>query len=297
LRGDTGVDKYLYNGKELQEDLGLQWYDYGARMYDAAVGRFFAQDRFAEKYLDFSPYQYTLNNPIKYIDINGDSTVIALYGDSNTWYESPTGERFLLYDLHVYTDMTLEQYNEHVENGTLPDANYTAQFARDAHDVTKDGSRVNHSSERYGSNNETPPGTYFLFKRGTNGDYKDGSYDLYIGDDNGSRVINGPDGKRTGIAIHQWDPRDSQGCITSCTGADTSPVTNLMNAIPDLDDDTQPVRMIIQPRNVEVLQWANSSNGTNKYKGVGAQYRSRYRQGPIINGQGGVKPIKPGPLK
>lgn len=43
-------------------------------MYDAAVGRFFAQDRFAEKYLDFSPYQYTLNNPIKYIDINGDST-------------------------------------------------------------------------------------------------------------------------------------------------------------------------------------------------------------------------------
>jgi len=68
-----GNNKYLYNGKELQEDLSLNWYDYGARFYDPQIGRFFTVDRFAEKYLDFSPYQYGANNPICNIDVNGDS--------------------------------------------------------------------------------------------------------------------------------------------------------------------------------------------------------------------------------
>ena len=67
-------NKYLYNGKELQDD--TNWLDYGARMYDPALGRFFTQDRFAEKYLDNTPYHYALNDPINKIDINGDSVVV-----------------------------------------------------------------------------------------------------------------------------------------------------------------------------------------------------------------------------
>lgn len=46
-------------------------------MYDPALGRFFTQDRYAEKYLSFTPYQYGANNPIKYIDINGDSVWVT----------------------------------------------------------------------------------------------------------------------------------------------------------------------------------------------------------------------------
>jgi RHS repeat-associated protein len=65
-------NNYLYNGKEFQSELGLDWYDYGARMYDAALGRFHTQDRFAEKYLDWTPYQYAGNNPILFIDVNGE---------------------------------------------------------------------------------------------------------------------------------------------------------------------------------------------------------------------------------
>ncbi|MDD5695410.1 MAG: DUF6443 domain-containing protein [Bacteroidales bacterium] len=66
-----------YNSKELQTEAGLKWYDYGWRMYDPQLGRFHTQDRFAEKYLDFSPYQYAANNPILYIDVNGDSINVA----------------------------------------------------------------------------------------------------------------------------------------------------------------------------------------------------------------------------
>jgi RHS repeat-associated protein len=40
----------------------LNWYDYGARHYDAALGRFTTNDRFAEKYHSMSPYQYGANN-------------------------------------------------------------------------------------------------------------------------------------------------------------------------------------------------------------------------------------------
>jgi RHS repeat-associated protein len=75
--GAQGKNKYQYNEKEWNDDFGLGWNDYGARMYDPAVGRFFTQDRFAEKYLDFTPYQYAGNNPIKFIDVNGDSIWIS----------------------------------------------------------------------------------------------------------------------------------------------------------------------------------------------------------------------------
>ena len=73
---EENVQPYKYNGKELDTKKGLNWYDYGARMYDAAVGRFTTTDRFAEKYYSMSSYQYGGNNPVGNIDINGDSIVI-----------------------------------------------------------------------------------------------------------------------------------------------------------------------------------------------------------------------------
>ena len=98
------VQPYKYNGKELDTKKGLNWYDYGARHYDTALGRFTTNDRFAEKYYSMSPYQYGANSPVVNIDVNGDSIRICTETQSfgHTWISVGEGSNMTVYSYGRY---------------------------------------------------------------------------------------------------------------------------------------------------------------------------------------------------
>lgn len=89
--------KYKFGGKELNSELGLDLYDFGARNYDPALGRWLNVDPLAGKYPGWTPYHYVHNNPINMIDPTG------MEGEG--WIESYTkdGQAMLTYDKEIDT--------------------------------------------------------------------------------------------------------------------------------------------------------------------------------------------------
>jgi len=80
--------KYAFGGKERQTELGLDWSDFGARNYDATLGRWMNMDPLSEKYFSFSPFNYCLNNPILFIDPDGKDIIVLVHGMTTDTYGS-----------------------------------------------------------------------------------------------------------------------------------------------------------------------------------------------------------------
>jgi RHS repeat-associated protein len=114
--------RYHFNGKEKTDE----WtgnsgdsYDFGARMYDSRLGRWLSCDRFEKKYVQYSTYSYVGNNPIAFIDIQGDSIYFIMGGErlaasQEAIMKMPTGKE--VWDKYANSSNT----NVYIAVGTPP---------------------------------------------------------------------------------------------------------------------------------------------------------------------------------
>lgn len=153
----TSNQNYKYNGKELNCMHGLDWYDYGARMYDAALGRWHVGDSSSEKYYEISPFVYCKNNPILRVDIDGKDDYVVnqngfVYHYKATKYEDEgdrvyyfngsnkpkqvNGEPIVIMDNKLMPDMVRNQSREggistYGKTNSIRDATNLFKFAAD----------------------------------------------------------------------------------------------------------------------------------------------------------------------
>lgn len=116
--GDLGYNSELqrnkYIGKEFDHTSGLDWYDHGARMYDAAKGSWDRVDFLCEKNTSSSIYGYCHNNPILFVDPDGNDDYFSnngnyLYSKNNTAniyvFQGKTPVKFNKFDLRNTNNM------------------------------------------------------------------------------------------------------------------------------------------------------------------------------------------------
>ena len=100
-------EPYTYTGKKEETMHGLGWYDYGKRFYDPNYRlSFISVDPLCEKYYSISPYAYCANNPIRYVNLQGDSlsmTMVQVYDAMNSTNYAQT----TIADLQSQTGLTL----------------------------------------------------------------------------------------------------------------------------------------------------------------------------------------------
>jgi len=257
----NGTDyPYGYNGKEENDELGLEWLDFGARNYDASLGRWMNIDPKADKYYPLSPYQAMANNPNVFVDPDGEDIIIVITGIIVT--DAISAGRLLsthrgnyyFYQVNIHYVESSEDWLR-AQSGEMagPLNHYrdteTTMLARDAWGSEKKyGKR---SANRYGENNETPPGIYFL-NYNLDGFGETKNHILRLSDTKGGHTIKGPDENRIAIDIHGWTPHDALGCFTTgCQGSKEVGLGRFYDLIKPALERGEEARVVVKERHAQ----------------------------------------------
>lgn len=181
-------DKYLFNGKELQEDFGLYQYDFGARTYDPQLARWFSVDPLAAEFPWQSPFSAMNNNPIYFTDPDGRAAVPP------DWVEGADGN--IKWDENATSQATTQEGEKYLGKNVLVgthnrDASGTEAINTAKFDLYLESDKTGPSATIMGN---TVPADITKFGTVAEGLYP-AKYSIYKGD--GSLLINGGKGVPT----------------------------------------------------------------------------------------------------
>ena len=132
--------KYKFENKEWQDELSLNLYDFGARLYDPATVRTTTHDPLAEKFYNLSPQSFLNNNPMYFVDPTGMS--------ADGWITSIVdGEKTIAYNSTVNT--VEEAKAAGYENATAVNAAMTVSMEGEySYNLNADGSVTDASGSK-----------------------------------------------------------------------------------------------------------------------------------------------------